>query len=112
MFDAIVNGGIVPNCYNPISRRMALMGEFSGRPEFMGSKYLGAPQLLPLVRLPAPEPSELSRCAANSYVTQNDLVIDSSCASKTCFNLNGMNVHQQLPDRIAFDPKLKLWCVK
>jgi len=89
MYNPILAGLIVTNCYNPLSSKQVFK-------EYM--KTLKDPRALkqkifPLFDFPYSEAN--ARCVRNSYVTQSNLVISDSCPEKICVNLNAMNIYKE-----------------
>jgi hypothetical protein len=96
MYQPILLGGAVLNCYNPIAHEAVISREFLGRSELMSEDHKALrPGLLPFVDPDDGAPSE--QCKKGSYFTQNQIVLDASCQSGTCFNVNGLNIYRATP---------------
>lgn len=109
MLPAVSAGYLVPNCYNPINRKILIAQEYVGRPEFnvQGTQRLDPGKIWPLVRN-----STNQQCLSDTYVTSNNIHLSPSCEPGTCLNLNGLNVHSPSDPRLYIDSKLNLVCVR
>lgn len=108
MYQPILLGGAVLNCYDPIARRSAMAREYVGRPELMDAAGRSLrPALYPLID-PGPVAAPAS-CAAGSYFTQGEVVLDASCPQGTCVNLNAQS--DFMPSALRLDPVTQKLCL-
>lgn len=84
MYEQILKGRAVLNCYMPLTRDIAVTSETIT----MSHEYLtpaNSVKVLPFIDEP---------CLQNSFFTQNDVFISADCPPGTCTNLNGVNLHK------------------
>jgi hypothetical protein len=110
MYSAIRTGASAANCYNPIARGTAAIGEFSGHPEFSNGPRLRFAKLHPFVDEETGR--EQPECVAGSYFTQNALHIHESCKPGVCFNLNSVNPVDAIAPRLQLDKERRKLCMK
>jgi len=99
MYQSILLGGAVLNCYDPIAHEAVIAREFRGRAELLNPQTQALqPGLLPFVDPEQANPSD--RCQRESYFTQARLVLDPSCTPGTCVNVNALSIYQSSPLRL------------
>ncbi len=80
MYPLAKKGLAVPNCYNPLGRKVGFMSEFGFHKNWVMRK-------IPLIRGEAIP----SKCRENSFISPNHIVLDSSCPEDICLNHNQLS---------------------
>ena len=102
----IVDGHSVLNCFSPLNRKQAVVGNVTWNAE--GKKTVAPPVILPLIV--QKEGEEPDACFVESYFTQSQIHMDNSCPPGTCVNLNALSPYDA--ERFTLDSKRSRYCLK
>jgi len=101
----IVAGHSVLNCFSPLNRKQVIAGNVTWNTE---DNNAAPPVILPFIiqeKGKAP-----NACFMQSYFTQSQIHLDSSCPPGTCVNLNALSPYDA--EQFALDSKRSRYCSK